>query len=378
MRLVGQLYITVPSARVKRDPTFMEKLKRGFGGQVDLDTAEVQNQLEATSVVDAVRRALGRLGVGNALSLVIDETVVFQDSDGKADDLPDLVLALADHASLFGRGFRELKFAAEHEEAGLHLVIETRARTRHRHDDPAAVVSIGGRIRKLEPEKGESAEAYRARVEPLTRDAALFEASRLAFESFVARLRDALGAAMPEARVTERRAEARVVKAPSGATEDPSAIERTPREPTHPAYDPFAVYYPSPMTTVLDAMLFASFMHMLMPPPVLLVSPWGSPLGLMSDVQAHPQLAEISDFDRAGVGDFGDDRDQRHDDRASLASDDDASSDDDQSGHADAGQDSDAAYEGDDFDDGADDGGGWSDGGWDDAGWDDGGGGNDD
>ena len=52
MRLVGQLYITVPSARVKRDPTFMEKLKRGFGGQVDLDTEEVQNQLEATSVVD--------------------------------------------------------------------------------------------------------------------------------------------------------------------------------------------------------------------------------------------------------------------------------------------------------------------------------------
>ena len=373
MRLVGQLYITVPSARVKRDPTFMEKLKRSLGGQVDLDTEEVQNQLEATSVVDAVRRALGRLGVGNALSLVIDETVVFQDSDGKADDLPDLVLALADHASLFGRGFRELKFAAEHEEAGLHLVIETRARTRHRHGDPAAVVSVGGRIRKLEPEKGESAEAYRARVEPLTRDAALFEASRLAFESFVARLRDALGAAMPEARVVERKAEARVVKAPADAPDDPSALERTPREPTHPAYDPFAVYYPSPMTTVLDAMLFASFMHMVMPPPVLLVSPWGSPLGIMSDVQAHPQLAEISDFDRAGVGDFGDDRDQR----ASLVSDDDVGS------GADSGAaEDDTSYEGDDFDDGGDDrgddGGGWSDGGWDDGGgWDGGGGGDD-
>jgi len=373
MRLVGQLYVTVPSARVQRDPTFMEKLKRGFGGKVDLETDEVQNQLEATSVVDAVRRALGRLGVGNALSLVIDETVVFQDSDSKADDLPDLVLALADHASLFGRGFRELKFAAEHEEAGLHLVIETRARTRHRRDDPAAVVSVGGRIRKLEPEKGESADAYRARVEPLTRDAALFEASRHAFESFVARLRDALAAAMPEARVDERKAEARVVKAPAGATEDPAAVERAPREPTHPAYDPFMVYYPSPMTTVLDAMLFASFMHMMMPPPVLLVSPWGSPLGMMSDVQAQPELANITDFDRAGLDDDGDDR---HADRASLVS------DDDQGDAPDAGQD-DAAYDDDDGDfaddgDGGDDGGGWSDGGWDGGGWDDGGGGGSD
>src|SRR4051812_12291235 len=89
MRLVGQLYITVSSSRVKRDPTFIEKLKRGLGGQVDLDTDEVQNRVEGTAVVDAVLRALGRLGVGNALSLVIDGTVVFQDVDSKADDLRD-------------------------------------------------------------------------------------------------------------------------------------------------------------------------------------------------------------------------------------------------------------------------------------------------
>lgn len=384
MRLVGQIYITVPSARIERDPTFMERIKRGFGGKVDLETSEVQNQLEATSVVDAVKRALGRLGVGNALSLVIDETVVFQDSDGKADDLPDLVLALAEHAGVFGRGFKELKLAAEHEEAGLHLVIETRARTRHRQEDPAAVVSVGGRIRKLEPEKGESADAYKARVEPLTRDAALFETARLAFESFVARLRDALSAAMPDARVMERKAEARVVKAPPSAAEPTSAaaqrgIERLPSEPTHPAYDPFLVYYPSPMTMVLDAMLFASFMHMVMPPPVLLVSPWGAPLGIMSDVQAHPDLANISDFDRAGFDDFDDDDrhrlggdgsdDDHLGDRSSLVADDPDGRGDDSDGVDDGGYD--GGNDGQPDDDG---GGDWSDGGWGDGGWDGGGG----
>src|SRR6185436_959862 len=233
MRLVGQIYVTVASQRVQRDPTLFEKLRQALGGQVDLDTDQVQNQLEATSVVDSVRRALARLAVGNALSLVIDDTVIFQDTDGKAEDLPDLVLALSEHASVFGRGFRELKFAAEHEEAGLHLVIETRARTRHRRQDPAAVISIGGRIRKLEPERGETADAYRARVEPLTRDAALFETARLSFESFVTRLRDAVSAEMPDAKVEERKAEARVVKAPAAGA---APSERLPREPTHPAY----------------------------------------------------------------------------------------------------------------------------------------------
>jgi hypothetical protein len=362
MRLVGQIYVTVPSQRVQRDPSFLEKVKRSLGGRVNLETDEVQNQLEATSVVDGVRRALARLGVGNALSLVIDETVIFQDSDGKADDLPDLVLALSEHASVFGRGFRELKLAAEHEEAGLHLVIETRARTRHRKQDPAAVISVGGRIRRLEPEKGESAEAYRARVEPLTRDAALFETARLAFETFVTRLRDAISAAMPDAKVEERKAEARVVKAAPDGRATPA--ERLPREPTHPAYDPFIAYYPSPMATVLDAMLFASFMNMLMPPPILLVSPFGTPLGQMSDVQAHPELADVSDFDRAGDDDphqgaaQGGADDQGNDDAHALAS-----------HQADVGTDQDSGGDG--------SGGDWSDGGWDGGdggGWDGGGG----
>src|SRR5204863_3684364 len=128
------------------------------GGRVDLDSGERQNQLEATAVVDSVRRALGRLQVDNALSLVVDDTVIFEDADSKAGDLPDLVLALADHASVFGKGFKELRFAAEHEEAGLHLVIETRARTRHRRDEPAAVVCVGGRILELEPKPGGTAD----------------------------------------------------------------------------------------------------------------------------------------------------------------------------------------------------------------------------
>ena len=54
--------------------------------------------------------------------------------------------------------------------------------------------------------------SYKQRVEPLTKDPTAFEAARLQFESFVARLEDALAAAMPEARVEQMRAEARLVK----------------------------------------------------------------------------------------------------------------------------------------------------------------------
>lgn len=297
MRLCGQIHITVRGDIVTRDPTLLEKLKRGLGGKVNLATDRMENQLEATAVVDGVRRALGKLGVGNALSLVIDDTVVFQDADGKPDDLPDLVLTLSEHASVFGRGFRELRFAAEHEEGGLHLVIETRARTQHHRDEPAAVVSVGGRMRALEAQKGESAEAYRARVEPLLKDATSFETARHAFESFVHRLEGGLRAAMPEATIEEKKTEARLVKAPERA---PAAPEVVPTTPMHPAYDPFLVYYPSPVGALLDVMMFSSFMHMMSPPAMMVMSPFGATLGTFDDIQANPDLVSDDNLaDRA-------------------------------------------------------------------------------
>src|SRR5204862_7252952 len=117
---------------VRRGPGFWDKLRRGLGRKVALDTGEVRVALEATALVDRVKRAFARVGIDNAVSLVVDDTVIFQDSEGRPGDLPDLILALSEHASVFGRGFREMKLAVEHEEASLHLLCEVRAVTQHR------------------------------------------------------------------------------------------------------------------------------------------------------------------------------------------------------------------------------------------------------
>ncbi len=288
MRLVGTIAIHVKGSLVEREPTMWERFRQKLGGSVDLSTEKMKVELEATAVVEQVRRALTRLSVTNALSLVIDDTVIFQDSEGKAHDLPDLVIALAEHASVFGRGFQELRFAAEHEEMGVHYVVETRARTEHLATEPAAILSVGGRLKALEPLPGEEAEAYQKRVEPLTRNTPTLEAARASFESFMNRLEDALRATMPESRVENVRAEARLVKA---TRRTPAA--RTPREPTHPGYDPHALYYPNPMGMMLDAMILTSFMHMMMPSPFFhVVNPAGAALGTTQQVAAEPERLE--------------------------------------------------------------------------------------
>jgi hypothetical protein len=323
MRLIGQVEITMATSEaVHREPGFWDKLKRGMGGKVDLDTGEVRVALEATALVDAVKRAFARIGIDNAVSLVVDDTIIFHDSEGRAGDLPDLILALSEHASVFGRGFREMKLAVEHEEASLHLLAEVRAVTQHRRGEPSAYVSVGGRIRDLEPRPGETAEAYRARVEPLAKDAGLLETARMQFQSFIGRLEAALRAALPEANVEEKRADAIVVRPTTQPTEPA-------RDPRSPVYDPYALYYPSPMNTLLDVMLISSFMHMMMPPPaIMVVHPSGAPIGGADTIKAHPESVdasaadpgdadsghhaghgqEVADYDDGdGGGDFGDD-----------------------------------------------------------------------
>jgi hypothetical protein len=361
MRLVGTIAIHLNGSLITRQPTFWEKLKQGLGGKVDLTTDRVKVELEATALVDQVRKALERLGVDNALSLVIDDTVIYQDTAGKPGDLPDLVIALSEHASIFGRGFKEMRFAAEREEAGLHLVIETVARTEHSAGKPSAIVSVGGRLRALEPRPGEAAEQYQQRVQPLVKDPTAFETARLQFESFVARLVGVLQTAMPEARVEEVRSEARLVKAPERA---PAERPAAPLEPTHPAYDPFMVYYPSPMGMVLDAMIISSLMHSFAPSPaILVVNPVGQTLGSVDEVASDPGRLD-DDYTAADVGGADD----------GAGSDDVAGADDDDAGGWDDGDGGGA----DDGGGGVDDGGGGVDdggGGFDDGGGFDGGGG---
>src|SRR4029079_17459488 len=202
---------------------------------------------------------------------------------------------------VLGGGVGEMRLAVEKEEANLHLLCEVRALTQHRRGEPSAFVSVGGRIRDLEPRAGEDADAYRARVEPLARDAGLLGTARLQCQSSVGRLEAALHAALPEATVEEKRADAVVVR----PTTQPTAPQEDPRSVV---YDPYAIYYPSPMSTVLDIMLISSFMHMMAPPPaIMVVHPSGAPIGGADTSASHPESVEASAVDPGESGSVGSD-----------------------------------------------------------------------
>jgi hypothetical protein len=311
MKLAGTVSVRVKGEDILRKPRFWDKLKATFGGTPDLRTGNRKAALEAAAVVDAVRDALRTLGATNAVSLVIDDLVLFQDRDGRPDDLGDLFLAFHEQSDAIGGDFKLLRLAVEHLEAGLHLVIEVQARGEHPDGEAAVRVVIAGRLHDLEPKKGEDAEAYRRRVEPIAKDTGAIDVARMQFESFVGRVRDAIQRAMPEAEAEVVRAEAQIQRP------DPKGREPVQPGPTSPHYDPYDSYYPSPLGTMMNVMMWSAIFSMAMPMHhVTVINHEGAPVGTADTPgieHADPGPAEAGgDFDSGGdaggdvsVGDGG-------------------------------------------------------------------------
>ena len=307
MKLLGTIAVHVKGEAVLRRPGLWERIRKAFGGDPDLRTGRMKASIEAEAVVDAVRDALRSLGATNAVSLVIDDLVLFQDKDGRPDDLGDLFLAFHEHSAALGAGFGVLRLAVEHVEAGLHLVLEVQARTEHAASEPAVRVIVSGRLADLEPKRGEDAAAYRARVEPLTRDRTAIDVATAQFESFVERVRGAIAAAMPEARAEVKKAEAQIVR--------PSDKAPASHQPTDRNYDPYVAYYPSPMFGVLDTLMWVSVFSMMSHPHVHVVNHQGDTLGTADqpavETAPDPAPAEADDpgaggADGDGAADAGD------------------------------------------------------------------------
>ncbi len=272
MRLVSQGRIYLPGEQVFRAPRFFDKFKHFFGGEMDLRTGEQKLSRDALSLTEAIQTGLARAGVDNAVSLVVDTDVVFQDAEGQRGDGEMLVSAMRYAHERFESGFETLRAVFEHEGHGLHALIEVTVKAKHAQEAPAATIAIGARIDELRPRDGESMEEARERIGKRLADTALVPTARNALADLGSRIQQGLARTFVQGRVEMDQPEVAVVR-PSGEEVRDAAIHRdersahlreTPHYPRAgaygPYYDPWGTYYRDPMDTmvnlmILDAML---------------------------------------------------------------------------------------------------------------------------
>lgn len=291
MRLVCQGRIYLPGEQVFRAPHFWDKVKHFFGSEMNLATGEQRLTRDALSLTEAIQQGLARAGIRNAVSLVVDTDVVFQDQDGHDNDAEMLVAAMREAHDRFEHGFEVLRAVFEHQAGGLHLLIEVTVKTKHPADAPAATIAIGARIDELRPQDGEAMEAARERIGKRLGDATLVPTYRNALGDVASKIQQGLARTFPQGRVDVDEPEVAIVR-PSGEQVRDAAGHVDERSATlrdHPAYpragaygpyyDPWGTYYRDPMDTFVNLMVINALMS---PRPHWGYSPYGLGAGWAS------------------------------------------------------------------------------------------------
>lgn len=202
MRFLGNIALSVSGEVVRREVGFWERFKKVFSKTREADRQDAQALMTTAHLLSGVKRVLDGVGITNAVRLVIDGEILFEDKAGKRDDVGELFAAFYENEALYGRAFRELSLTVEHHDGGLAMVLTLTARGDGASDEARVEVWVSGRIEGLEP--GAVAGRFSTPVQA--------EACRLQFERFLAKVGDALAGAMPEVTVSRPVSTTRIVR----------------------------------------------------------------------------------------------------------------------------------------------------------------------
>ncbi len=204
MRFLGNISLIAHGEVVRREPGFWERFKQVFSRDKALERRDTQTLMTTAHLLAGVKRALEGVGITNAVLLVIDGVVLFEDKVGNPHDVDELFAAFYENEALYGRSFHELSLTVEHLEAGLATVIALTATGDRMSDVSRVELVVSGRIAALLGDGPNVNDSFGTPARP--------EAHRLQFERFVARVRDGLAAALPEVTVSMPTVAARIVR----------------------------------------------------------------------------------------------------------------------------------------------------------------------
>ncbi len=180
MKLSNTIALHAAGEIVRRDPKLWGRFKKFFRGRTAPEPERVHTHLTTVHLVDAVEQVLTSLGVTNAVALEVDGALLFEDREGKGDDLADMFDAFAANADE-GRELQSLRLSVEHQHAGMHLSIDVLGRGVHERDEATVDVVVTARF-----PSSPKARAY-----------------GVAFDAFLATIHAGLVAALPDVRVSD-------------------------------------------------------------------------------------------------------------------------------------------------------------------------------
>jgi hypothetical protein len=196
--LNARLTVDLPSVETLRRMGPIEWLQALFGKRIDLHSGEEDLTIGALALVQALYNAFRKIGVTNAVALLVDKKVLYADAHEVENDL-DLILRAAERSRLLRQRFKEMHLALEHRERGLHTIIDIKIQGHVMRSEAEMEILLSSRLEHLRITAGETAAAYAARIRAFGQAPEAAEEYRQMLETLQERLAAALRAALPGA-----------------------------------------------------------------------------------------------------------------------------------------------------------------------------------
>jgi hypothetical protein len=196
--LHARLTVDLPSVETLRRMSPIEWLQALFGKHFDLHSGEEDLTIGALALVQALYNACRKIGVTNAIALLVDKKVLYADAREVENDLA-LILRAAERSRLLRQRFKEMRLALEHRERGLHTIIDIKIQSHVRRGEAEMEMILSSRLEHLRIAAGETAAAYAARIRAFGQAPEAAEEYRQRLETLQERLAAALRAALPGA-----------------------------------------------------------------------------------------------------------------------------------------------------------------------------------
>jgi hypothetical protein len=295
--LKSTIAIDLPSTLAGRTMTTAQWARDLFESRLDLRGDHEELTISAMSLVAGLVEGFSGAGVDDVISFVVDKRVIYVDTRDVDGDLEE-ILAAARHREILENPFNEMHLVLSRKESGLHVLIETCIRNRVLMGDDEMNIELSARIEELQIQPGDSAEAYRARIESFMKDIARIAAYRQALDAVTRRIADAVTLTLRGTRTQAHPAVVRIIrpgieqlarfrKLPFGANIERPHYRPVPTYLRSGAYaDPFFYYYHDPYYDLMNWVMLDSMLHQghWRSPAVEVIAPSGVPLGNGADL----------------------------------------------------------------------------------------------
>jgi hypothetical protein len=270
--LHARLTVDLPSVETLRRMGPIEWLQALFGKRIDLHSGEEGLTIGALALVQALYNAVRKIGVTNAISLLVDKKVLYADAHEVENDL-DRILRAAERSRLLRQRFKEMHLALEHRERGLHTIIDINIQGHVMRGEAEMEIILSSRLEHLRIAAGETAAAYAARIRAFGQAPEAAEEYRQRLETLQERLAAALRAALPGAVIHPTPAQIRLTwpevrqigrfrRLRFGADVRTSGYRPVPTRQQRGVYsDPYYHYYYDPYYDLTNWLLLDTLLH---------------------------------------------------------------------------------------------------------------------